>query len=247
MRTSTADIETLAVVIPARDEEQLLARCLASVSVAIGRQRAVAASPRIRIVVVADDSSDGTLEIARRWPDVDVLVSTAGMVGAARRLGVAHLLDTERSAGVRPGDVWIACTDADSVVPPYWLGTQLGLARAGADLVLGTVRPDPAELEAGLLSAWRLRHQVSDGHPHVHGANFGIRGDTYCAAGGFQPVAVHEDVLLAAAVRRIGGRVLSTGSSPVLTSGRTAGRAPDGMSGFLLGLAEEETELPRQA
>jgi glycosyltransferase involved in cell wall biosynthesis len=243
---SSSDIATLAVVIPARDEEALLPRCLASVTASIGRLRATVIVPRVRIIVVVDDSSDGTLRIARRCRGVEVLASEAGMVGAARHTGVDHLLRTELFAGVRPGGVWIACTDADSAVPPDWLCTQLGLARSGADLVLGTVRPDPAELEAGLLSAWRLRHQVNDGHPHVHGANLGIRGDTYWAAGGFRSIAVHEDVLLASAVRQIGGRVVSTGSSPVLTSSRMSGRAPDGMAGYL-GVLAEEADLPREA
>jgi hypothetical protein len=108
---------------------------------------------------------------------------------------------------------------------------------------LGTVRPDPQELAAGLLAAWRLRHLIADGHPHVHGANLGVRGDSYLAAGGFPDVATHEDVLLSAAVRRAGRVVLSTGSSPVLTSGRTTGRAPDGMATYLRELGQVEVSL----
>lgn len=252
MTHSPVDIATLAVVIPARDEEHLLARCLESVAASITNLGADPAVPQIRIIVVVDDSSDDTRDIASRAPGVEVLLSTVGKVGAARRLGVDHLLVTERAAAVRRGSIWIACTDADSAVPLDWLRTQLGLARSGADLVLGTVRPDPGELAAGLLSAWRLRHRVGDGHPHVHGANLGIRADMYCEAGGFQSIAAHEDVLLAAAVRQIGGRVVSTGSSPVVTSGRASGRAPSGMSRYLQALSEEalsaeQKSLPREA
>jgi hypothetical protein len=50
-------------------------------------------------------------------------------------------------------------------------------------------------------------------------------------------------VLLSAAVRRAGGRVLSTGSSPVLTSGRTTGRAPSGMASYLRELSEVEISM----
>jgi hypothetical protein len=139
--------------------------------------------------------------------------------------------------------VWISNTDADSAVPADWLSAQLLHARSGVELLLGTVRPDPQELAAGLLAAWRLRHLIADGHPHVHGANLGVRGDTYLAAGGFPDVATQEDVLLSAAVRRSGGRVLSTGSSPVLTSGRTIGRAPGGMASYLRELGEVEISL----
>ena len=133
--------------------------------------------------------------------------------------------------------MWIACTDADSAVPADWLQTQLLHARSGVELLLGTVRPDPQELAAGVLAAWRLRHLIADGHPHVHGANLGVRADTYLAAGGFPDVASHEDVLLSRAVRAAGGRVLSTGASPVLTSGRSNGRAPEGMAHYLRELA----------
>ena len=149
---------------------------------------------------------------------------------AARAAGVDHLLRTENACGTADRQIWIACTDADSAVPVEWLRLQLHHARSGVELALGTVAPDPQELAAGILAAWRLRHLVIDGHPHVHGANLGIRADTYRAAGGFQDVAAHEDVLLGIAVRATGARVISTAAGPVLTSGRTQGRAPLGMA-----------------
>ena len=36
-----------------------------------------------------------------------------------------------------------------------------------------------------LKKAWLSRHHLRDGHPHVHGANFGIRADTYLSLGGW--------------------------------------------------------------
>ena len=232
------DIATIGVVVPARDEEGRLPRCLAGLDAAAGAlQTADADPPRIRIIVVVDGSTDGTDRIASEWPGVEVVRSTAGRVGAARAAGVQQLLQTESAVGAGAGTVWIACTDADSVVPEDWLSTQLLHARSGVDLLLGTVRPDPAELAAGVLAAYRLRHLIADGHPHIHGANLGVRADTYLAAGGFQDVASHEDVLLSRAVRSADGRVLSTGASPVLTSGRSSGRAPHGMAHYLRELA----------
>src|SRR6478609_7131631 len=100
--------------------------------------------------------------------------------------------------GPRPG-VWIGSTDADSAVPPDWLLTQLRYADEGVDLVLGTVRPDPAELPDPVVRRWLNRHDLADGHPHVHAANLGVRADIYRAVGGFAGVDVHEDVFLAAA------------------------------------------------
>ena len=244
MRHSPVEIEVIGIVVPARNEEARLPRCLAALESAAASVRAADdAAPAVRAIVVVDGSTDRTLRVAQEWPDVEVVTSDAGRVGAARRAGVQHLLRTTARGGTDPGRVWIANTDADSAVPTDWLSEQLSHARSGVELLLGTVRPDPQELAAGLLAAWRLRHLIADGHPHVHGANLGVRGDSYLAAGGFPDVATHEDVLLSAAVRRAGGLVLSTGSSPVLTSGRTTGRAPAGMASYLRELGQVEVSL----
>ncbi|MET0865833.1 MAG: glycosyltransferase, partial [Nakamurella sp.] len=241
---SAERVETIGIVIPACNEEARLARCLIALTAAATHLRAVdSAAPRLRLIVVVDCSTDGTLEIAQSWPGVEVVVSSAGRVGAARAAGVGRLLSSESRAGTPARHVWIACTDADSAVPMDWLVEQLRHARAGVELLLGTVRPDPDELAAGLLAAWRLRHLIADGHPYVHGANLGIRGDTYRLAGGFADVAAHEDTMLSDAVRQAGGLVLSTGSAPVLTSGRIVGRAPDGMAHYLRELSDIEMSL----
>ena len=238
------DIAAIGIVVPARNEEERLPRCLTGLEAAARELRAAdITAPRVRIIVVVDDSIDRTEQIARAWAGVEVVHSTAGRVGAARAAGVRHLLATESRAGVPSGAVWIACTDADSAVPVEWLQTHVAHARSGVDLLLGTVRPDPRELAAGVLAAYRLRHLIADGHPHVHGANLGVRADAYLAAGSFPDVACHEDVLLSQAVRDGGGRVLSTGDSPVLTSGRSHGRAPDGLAHYLRELGSEQISL----
>ncbi len=168
------------------------------------------------------------------WPEVEVVTSSHGQVGAARAAGARQaLLDVP---GHPPAD-WIACTDADSAVPVDWLATQLSHAMADTDLLLGLVRPDPMELEPDLMGDWIQAHQLTEGHPHVHGANFGIRAEMYVRTGGFARVAAHEDVLLTAEVRERDGLVVSTASSPVLTSARTSGRAPVGMATYLAEMA----------
>jgi glycosyltransferase involved in cell wall biosynthesis len=243
MSRPAGDIDVLAVVIPARNEQKLLPRCLSAMATAAAQLGRAGDHPAVRIIVVVDASDDQTVRIATSWPGVETLVSDAGRVGAARRRGVDHLIRSSGNVDLRR--IWISTTDADSAVPSDWLSTMLLHARTGVDMVLGTIRPDPDELAAGLMAAWRLRHSVTDGHPHVHGANLGVRGDTYYRAGGFRATGAHEDVLLAAAVRLQGGRVLSTASSPVLTSARTAGRAEAGMARYLAEL--DATEAQREA
>ena len=43
------------------------------------------------------------------------------------------------TSGSDPSAIWLATTDADTVVPPGWLRRQLGYADAGWDVVLGAV------------------------------------------------------------------------------------------------------------
>ena len=203
----------LAVIIPARNEECLLPRCLTAATQAVQELREHANRVNVR-VVVADRCTDNTTDIAGGWPGVEVITSGHGRVGAARAAGAHHVL-TDWDA---PPAMWIATTDADSAVPTDWLTTHRWYAHAGADLLLGTVRPDPYELPAPALQTWIRGHDLNDGHPHVYGANMGIRGNIYTRVGGFASLDRDEDVHLAAADRAAGGAVASTGSSPVLTT-----------------------------
>ena len=120
-----------------------------------------------------DRCTDASAEVARR-PGVEVVEETAGSAGAARRRGAAHALTTSRWP---PYGVWLASTDADSRVPPTWLRHHLELAAAGAELVLGTVTlGGEADIAPDLYRAWVAGYSRRDGHPHVHGANLGVRG-----------------------------------------------------------------------
>ncbi|TWH38822.1 hypothetical protein L597_001200000600 [Micrococcus luteus J28] len=94
-----------------------------------------------------------------------------------------------------------------------------------------------------LRQAWLRGYRHEEGHAHVHGANLGLPWSLYEAVGGFPPVAEHEDVGLAEAVRALAGerdggegrrvRVIATDTTRVLTSSRLEGRTPGGFSGYL--------------
>jgi glycosyltransferase involved in cell wall biosynthesis len=232
---TTGLVDRVAVVIPARNEEARLGGCLHAVRAAVRRLRSTEPSVAARVVVVLDDCTDASSAMLRRFPEVREVTSTAGRVGAARHLGIHVAL---RDLDADPARCWIASSDADSLVSPNWLTTHLALARQGAELVLGTILPDRADLPSGTFDRWLHHNPQRDGHPYVHGANLGVRGDAYLRAGGFPAVAEHEDVQLTAAVRRTGGQVVSTASCPVVTSGRTVGRTPGGFAGYLAALAQ---------
>ncbi|WP_185202459.1 glycosyltransferase family 2 protein [Glaciihabitans sp. INWT7] len=225
-------IEALAVVIPARNESALIARCLHSVQRAIDHLRAhsPAPAPSVSVVVVLDSCSDNTAELVRSFGGVEVIEIDAASVGVARSVGVASALT---GSGMDPRRTWVANTDADSTVPPQWLAEQLRLADAGADVVVGTVSPELTDLSDDLVTAWtRLRARRSAAG-HVHGANLGFRGSSYLSSGGFRPEAVHEDVNLVARFTAISAAVCNSLDIDVETSGRRANRVPGGYASYL--------------
>jgi glycosyltransferase involved in cell wall biosynthesis len=85
----------IAVLIPARDEEQLLPRCLRSVLEACLRLPAGVTSD---IVIVADRSTDTTRDIAEDLIQRNgvVIETNAGCVGTSRALAAEIALDATK-------------------------------------------------------------------------------------------------------------------------------------------------------
>lgn len=222
-----AGAPVVGVVVPAHDEEELVAGCLRGLHAAAGRVRD---RVRVHVLVVADACTDRTADIAARH-GVAVLRSAAHNVGRARAAGMAALLAR------RDPPAWLATTDADSVVPRDWLAAQLDARDGGADAWIGTVAVADW---AGLPRPVRVRYRAAydavrpgGAHRHVHGATLGIAPDAYHAVGGFPPRMTGEDVALVAALDHSGYRVVRDRGHPVVTSARTDGRAPDGFAGHL--------------
>jgi glycosyltransferase involved in cell wall biosynthesis len=238
-RRNAADlVRSVAVVVPARNEQALIGRCLDGLAVACARLLSRRPDISIAIVVVLDACTDASALVVARHPDVTALEIDAANVGVARRAGLRLLRErlSGTSAGASGADLralWVANTDADSVVPASWLVEQVALAEGGHDVVVGLVAPDQAEMPRELLRRWRSRQRLEDGHDHVHGANLGFRLTTYVEAGGFEPLPVHEDVRLVERMRARQARVAATHRAPVLTSARTVGRAPAGFAAYL--------------
>lgn len=234
-------LAVVCVVVPVHDEQQLLGRCIAALRHAVAHEAQRPGGIRTEVVLVLDGCTDGSAAIARLSPFHVVEVS-ACRVGAARAVGVdvalaaAMAAETGSTVEARtPGldQVWVASTDADSAVPVHWVSSQVALADAGADVVVGTVRPDPADLSPRQRAAWEATHVPGHANGHVHGANLGMRADVYRAAGGYPPVDEHEDVDLVARARATGARVVASDDAWVLTSGRQQGRTPGGYARFL--------------
>lgn len=233
-------------MIPAHDEDEHLDRALQAVQRAAATLGRLRPGVNVRVTVVLDSCTDGSAAIAARYaaadPSFRVLSVDFRNIGASRAAGV-------RAAGIGasrrrpPGKrwtpppwadrTWLANTDADSQVPENWLVRQLEFADAGADAVLGSVEPDPAGMDPELLLRWRERHPFEEDHPHIYGANFGVRASAYLAAGGFPTLASHEDRALVQSLRSRAFTVTATDSMRVLTSGRVHAKAPHGFGAYL--------------
>ncbi|MGW1102512.1 glycosyltransferase [Streptomyces sp. NPDC002540] len=227
-------IRALAVIMPTRKEEQLLADCLDSLHRA-------ARHPRVRdlpcrVIVLADACRDATAAIARRR-GADLLA--AGHVGAARATGSRHALDLRPRlpAGPDPG-LCVAVPHRRGLPgparlarpPPRPRGLRLAGScghrpRHGLDRPPGQHRQD--------LPTHYQQDQLADEHRHVHDANLAVRADAYRAAGGFQPLPVGEDRTLVAALDAAGFRAKRTGRNPVATSTRRNPRAHGRFGDFL--------------
>jgi glycosyltransferase involved in cell wall biosynthesis len=223
-------IDVVAVVIPASDEQALISFCLDALAVARAR---VVDQVEVRVVVVLDNCTDNTDLAVANYPWVETVRGHFGSAGSARAAGVRYL---RASCVNSPSSIWLANTDADSTVPPNWLSIMLAEAEGGTHLVLGTVLPERG-LREQVERAWFRCHRLVDGHPHVHGANFGIRADVYQELGGWSEIANGEDeALVAAASLRTGMRIARLSAIGVRTSSRLVGRATEGFAKYLYDL-----------
>lgn len=222
----------IAVLIPAHNEEDLLPRCLRSVERARHRLPANVTSD---LIVVADDSSDDTLGIAQRM---------IGRRGCAVQIEV-HCVGSAREYAARlalsrfdgsASTCWLANTDADCEIPENWLLQHLEYARMGWSAVAGVVNVDSfAEHAKHVEQRFRETYLIHpDGtHPHIHGANLGVRADVYLAAGGWAALDVAEDHHLWNRLRSRNAVLLSDAKLMVVTSGRRVARAPNGFAAAL--------------
>jgi cellulose synthase/poly-beta-1,6-N-acetylglucosamine synthase-like glycosyltransferase len=238
----------IAIGIPAHDEGAHIDRALHAVL------RAAPDGLPVVIVVAADSCRDETAAIARtRMSRVPRNVQTRVVSIDARCAGIA------REAACRAADAllrlqvgapearWIATTDADTVVPADWLETHCRWAAHGADAVAGLVRVDPLDplpRTVRRMIERELDAHASSPHPHVFGANIGMRAAWWYAVGGFPPIPVGEDQLIIQRLRAAGARVMAVSDSVVTTSGRLDPRAPAGFGAHLAALTRLETPVP---
>ena len=231
------------VVVPAKDEQELVGRCLQALA-----EQAGADARSYEVILVLDRCRDATraeaLAAGARNPRLrlHLLEGPGRGVGQARRLGMGAACARLKRVG-RPHGL-IACTDADSVPDPLWLAVQLELATAGATAIGGRIDILPEDLsrlsrrarEARALSGNRRRllagardAGLAD-HGYFSGASMSLTADLYSDVGGLKPLVALEDEALEQALIQRGVPIVRPNAVRVETSGRVEGRAPRGLA-----------------
>ncbi len=152
-------------------------------------------------------------------------------------LACARLHAVERPHGL------VASTDADSVVAPDWLATQLAAAAGGARAIGGRIELCPRELAllpaavaSGHAARGRRRHarvRAESGpaeHWQFSGASMALTAATYSEVGGLEPLPALEDEALERALHRHGVPIERSLAVRVTTSARVLGRASRGLA-----------------
>jgi glycosyltransferase involved in cell wall biosynthesis len=225
------ELPLISIIVPAHNEEDHIDDCLHSLAVA-ARCEALGGED-VHIWVAADSCTDATVERCLLHA-VHVITLRARNVGAARA--------TAARAALRAGARWLAFTDADSVVAPDWLAKQLAL---NSDAVCGTVTVrDWSCCDEAVRQQHLATYRDVEGHRHVHGANLGVSAHAYRRAGGFPPLATHEDVALVEALEANGSSIAWSATPRVRTSARRDFRAPGGFGAALLRQSEITSATP---
>jgi glycosyltransferase involved in cell wall biosynthesis len=187
-----SDKPLISVIVPARNEEKYLGKCLEALS----KQD----YPNYEIVVIDNASSDSTSEIARRFTN---------RVFREEKIGLSYA----RNSGFKEarGEI-IARTDADSMPPPAWL-TELNKVFENDPKVVAVGGSDEFNDKGKLIQYfsriffWILFYatKVILGHYQLSGPNFAVRKSALI---GIKPHMednkIHEDMEIACHIKEKG-------------------------------------------
>ncbi len=210
--------DTVSVIIPARNEESDIRGCIESYLA----QEGVA----LEIIVVDDNSTDRTGEIAREYSSRGVKVIEAGDVpeGWVGKNWACH-----RGYNVSSGS-WLLFTDCDTRIKPILLAQAVKMAEERrldmltlyprlemGSFILKAVLPI---LLVGLYLIGRPDKVNSGGSAFAFGSFILVRRDAYQRIGGHQNVrnSILEDRALAITCRHRGLRMLLADSNGLMTA-----------------------------
>jgi len=184
----------ISVIVPTLNEERDIEHCLRFIN---GQKY-----PNFDIILVDSCSTDGTVEIARKYVN-KILIMKAKGPGPARNFGVK---DTDAEV--------VAFTDADTQVAPNWLEV---IARDFSDPevigVGGVLKPrDPRLIDRIMFkinSDWWYRLTARFGFYQLGTPNCAYRRDAFLKAGGFdESLSMLEDTELSLRMSKLGKLII---------------------------------------
>jgi hypothetical protein len=253
----------VAVAIPVKNEDQYLGQCLDALDRAAGRF-----SGKVVIVAMANDCTDGTIEILKTWrPSHATLAwSAVSLLPGARHAGWARRLALDAGADLLTHHTdLLLSTDADTNVAADWIVRIVAHIDAGNDAVAGralTLKADRASL--GTTARRRLdqlgryytaldylraragteAHDPWPRHFYEGGASIAVTHAMYRRIGGAPTPSVAEDRALFDRIRTHGGQVRHPLNVRVFTSCRISGRAPGGMADAVARWIDQPIDAP---
>ncbi|MDE3746354.1 glycosyltransferase family 2 protein [Methylobacterium radiotolerans] len=246
------------VCIPARNEAERLPRLLAS----LAAQNGVSARAPLRVVVLANNCTDGTVQAVRDVEASGILATLTLRLIAVDLVGADAHVGTARRMALDAGADWLEAdgepdgilltTDADARLPAEWVAANLRALEA-ADIVGGRLvidddgTPDPAlaDLHARIERYWSGVRRLEDlldpppydpapRHGDHTGASLAVPAILYRAVGGLPALPCGEDNALVGLLRANGARLRHCPDVQVLVSSRHQGRVSGGMATEML-------------
>jgi len=191
----SGELPLVSLIIPARNEARNIGRCLdAILQLQYPRER-------LEIIVVDDDSEDGTMEIAASYPVTVIRNRPEAGTIAFKKQALATGIASAKGE-------FIFTTDADCTVRPGWIKHMLAaLQHHEALLVTGPVRMVPDKrflsrfqsLDFAILQGITASAVHGGLHDMSSGANLAYRRDAFMEVDGFRDIddiASGDDMLL---------------------------------------------------
>ncbi|WP_287130008.1 glycosyltransferase family 2 protein [Candidatus Cyanaurora vandensis] len=190
----------VSVIIPARNEVLNLPRCLEAL---LGQTY----TP-LEIIVVDDNSSDGTEELVEQYPRVTLIRGGPLAAGWTGKCYALHQ-GVERTRGD-----WLLFVDADTCLEPGGLAAALAYGDETVDLLSLTARQEAVSIweqavQPIIFGLLNRQYPLGTGGIAANGQFILVRRDAYTRVGTHRAVrgAVVEDVALARAFHQQGYRV----------------------------------------
>lgn len=259
VRTSPLPQCEVCVLVPVRNEADILLSTLAALAQQVDLDGTALAPERYEIILLANNCTDDSVAIAAEFANqhpylvLHIVEKTIpapnAHIGWVRKLlmdeAYSRLLSIGRNRGV------IASTDGDTRVSRSWIAATLHEIDCGADAVGGRIVTDRRD-RAALLRYTRAcylrevgyRFLVAELEAHLdpdsfdilprhfqhYGASLAVTAEMYGRAGGIPLVETSEDVALYQALMGIDANIRHSPLVRVTTSARQVGRAQNGLA-----------------